>query len=82
MAILHFKRGEMSLSHVLNTGKNMLSAQAPGTKLELYCVGERVDIIITLTVQHDWQISEEIDAKLVPLALARMQLADEQGKEE
>lgn len=82
MAILHFKRGEMSLSHALNTGKNMLSAQVPGTKLELYCAGERVDISITLTVQHDWQISEEIDAKLVPLALAPMQLVDEQGKEE
>lgn len=68
MAILHFKRGEMSLSHALNSGKHMLANQTPGTSLEIYCAGERVDMVITLTVQSDWLISESFDVKQVPKA--------------
>lgn len=66
MAILHFKRGELSISHALNSGKLMLANQKPGTSLEVYCTGDSVDMVITLTVQADWTISEGFEAKPAP----------------
>ena len=82
MAILHFKRGEITLSHALAMGHQILASQATGTKLEIYCAGEMVDIIVILTVQADWRISESYDAKLVPQSFLPTALPEEQGKEE